>query len=68
VTKLSGPAKEGSSTRVFAPFTLHTVSSHTLEVAEKSSQNLMHAQERSLLLLGESRHQQILEKVDAGQS
>ena len=69
VTKLSGPARDGSSTRVFAPLTYQIDNGHASQRrTENDSQSSVHVRESSSLFHGVWRHQPFLSLVDVGQN
>jgi hypothetical protein len=67
VTKLSGPARDGSSTRVFAPLTYQIYNGHASQIRiENGSQNSAHVRESSSLFHEVWRHQPFLSQADVG--
>lgn len=69
VTKLSGPARDGSSTRVFAPLTYQIDKGHASQRrTENGSQNLAHVRESSSLFHEVWRRQLFLSQADVGQN
>src|SRR6267154_3573710 len=69
VTKLSGPARDGSSTRVFAPLTYQIDNGHASQIRiENGSQNSARVQESSSLFHEGWRHQPFLSQADVVQN
>lgn len=69
VTKLSGPARDGSSTRVFALLTCQIDNGHASQrMIENGSQNSVHVRESSSLSHEVWRHQPFLLRTDVGQN
>jgi hypothetical protein len=69
VTKLSGPARDGSSTSVFAPLIYQIDNGHASQRrTENGSQNLGHVRESSSLFHEVWRRQLFLSQADVGQN
>jgi len=69
VTKLSCPAKDGSSTRVFAPLTYQIDNGHASQrEIENGSQNSAHVRESSSLFHEVWRRRPFLSQADVGQN